>query len=50
MGVASLVPQQLAITQLSEMSDRELRESTAELLDEMGMPEGARAVRSKIGS
>jgi hypothetical protein len=51
--VASLAPQHLAITQdddLSEMSDRELRESTAELLDEMGMPEGARAVRSRIGS
>ena len=50
--VASIVPQHLAITEgddLSTMSDRELRESTAELLDEMGMPEGARAVRSKIG-
>jgi hypothetical protein len=51
--VASIVPQHSAITEdddLSEMSDRELRESTAELLEEMGMPEGARAVRSKIGS
>jgi hypothetical protein len=51
--VASLVPQQLAITQeddLCTMSDQELRESTAQLLDEMGMPEGAHAVRSKIGS
>ena len=49
--VASLVPQHLATQDddSSEMSDRELRESTAELLDEMGMPEGARAVRSKIG-
>jgi hypothetical protein len=49
--VASLVPQHLAISQdddLSEMSDRELRESTAELLDEMGMPEGARAVRKSM--
>jgi hypothetical protein len=38
----------LAITHeddLSAMSGEELRESTAELLDEMGMPEGARAVR-----
>jgi hypothetical protein len=51
--VASIVPQHLAITEdddLSTMSDQELRESTAQLLDEMGMPEGARAVRSKIGS
>ena len=47
----------LAITQdddLSAMTDEELRESLqsfmAELLDEMGMPAEARAVRRKIGS
>jgi hypothetical protein len=55
--VATLVPQQLAITQdndWSTMTDEELREdlqqSMAEMLDEMGMAKEARAVRSKIGS
>ena len=55
--VASLVPQQLAITQnddLSAMSDEELRESLqssmAEMLEDMGMSAEARAVRRKIGS
>jgi hypothetical protein len=55
--VATLVPQQLAIAQdndFSAMTDEELwksaQESTAEVLDAMGMPAQARAVRSKIGS
>ena len=55
--VASLVPQQLAITHnedLPAMTDEELREllqsSMAEMLDDMGMPKEARAVRTKMGS
>jgi Family of unknown function (DUF5681) len=54
--VASLVPQHLAITQdndFSAMAAEELwksaQESTAEVLDAMGMPAEARAVRNKIG-
>jgi hypothetical protein len=54
--VASLVPLHLAITHdddWSAMTDQELREelqhSMAETLDEIGMPEVARALRSKIG-